>query len=125
FGRACNQAARLSASEYLLFLNTDTVQFEDTIARATAYLDEHRDVGALGIKHLDEQHGWQPSAFRFPDPLSDTAACLGLSRLSAGEVRSYAPEVEADVDWLCGSFLLVRRSAWRDVGEFDERFFVY
>ncbi len=124
FGRACNQAARLCHDEYLLFLNTDTVQLEDAVAHTIAYLDEHPEVGAVGIKHLDEQGAWQPSAFRYPDPMRDTAACLGLSSLVA-DAPGYAADIEADVDWVCGSFLCVRQSVWREVGEFDERFFVY
>jgi len=32
---------------------------------------------------------------------------------------------ERDVDWVCGSFLLIRRACLEQVGPLDERFFAY
>ncbi len=126
FSRACNRAARTAVGDYLLFLNNDTVQIEGALSKAVRYLDERPEVGALGIQHLDSSEGraWQPSAFRFPRPSSDVLACLGLARLAIKE-EGYGRTKTVDVDWVCGSFLLVRRGAWLLVGEFDERFFVY
>jgi GT2 family glycosyltransferase len=35
------------------------------------------------------------------------------------------PIEERDVDWICGSFMLIRRRCLDEVGPFDERFFIY
>ncbi|HVJ21062.1 MAG TPA: glycosyltransferase family 2 protein [Polyangiaceae bacterium] len=126
FSRACNRAARLARGEYLLFLNNDTLQTQAALRMAAEYLERETGVGALGILHLDgsESRAWQPSAFRFPRPLQDVLASLGLGRLTS-PIQDYEQALSADVDWVCGSFLMVRRSVWEAVGEFDERFFVY
>jgi GT2 family glycosyltransferase len=124
FSAACNRGARLGRSEYLLLLNNDTLQTEDALSKAVEYMDANPEIGALGIKHVDPQGKWQASAFRFPRPVQDVLVFLGLGGLVERE-PAYAEEQEAEVDWACGSFLLIRRSCWEAVGELDERFFVY
>jgi GT2 family glycosyltransferase len=124
FSAACNQGARLGCSEYLLLLNNDTLQTEDALSKAVAYMDANPELGALGIKHLTQDGSWQASAFRFPKPLDDVLVFLGLGTFVEHD-HGYPHDQEADVDWACGSFLLIRRKCWAAVGELDERFFVY
>lgn len=123
FTKANNQAIREARGRYVLLLNSDTVQTENAAGAAVAYLDAHPDVGALGIMHRNADAGntFQPSFHRFPRPWADTLALLGF-----GGKSPPPPEVkEQDVDWVCGSFLLVRREALEQVGPLDERYFAY
>jgi GT2 family glycosyltransferase len=122
FTKANNQGIRESHGRYVLLLNNDTVQTENALGEAVRYMDAHPDVGALGIMHRNDDAGrtFQPSFFDFPRPWADT---LGLFRrprpLPLPEVR------EQDVDWVCGSFLLMRRACLDRIGPLDERFFIY
>lgn len=124
FSRANNQAIRRARGRYILLLNNDTVQIENAIGKAVAYMDGHADVGALGITHLnaDAQRSFQPSFFDFPAPWGDVKELLGLLR---GGLEPPDYTTEKDVDWIVGSFLMMRRSCFEDVGELDERFFMY
>ena len=85
-----------------------------------------RTLGALGILHrnADATRSRQPSAFRFPRPWRDvvTPLCLPSARRN---VASLSDDGERDVDWVCGSFLLMRRECLERVGPLDERFFAY
>ena len=125
FGRAVNQGFRASRGRYLLTLNNDTRLDGNTIGEACAYMDAHPRVGALGVLHYDagEPRRVQASAFDLPRPLSELLAIAGLGRLVPHD--GFDPSRERDVDWICGSFMLIRRECLDAVGAFDERFFAY
>jgi N-acetylglucosaminyl-diphospho-decaprenol L-rhamnosyltransferase len=61
------------------------------------------------------------SARRFPSALS-----LALKVFGAGRGPEYPVDRGAlDVDWIAGMFMLFRADAFRAVGGFDERYFLY
>jgi hypothetical protein len=126
FSVANNQGIRESRGRYVLVLNNDTVQVENALGKCVQYMDAHPDIGVVGILHrnADAECTVQPSFFAYPRPWREV---LGLLNLRAGPP---APPVsgippEADVNWLCGSFLFIRRECLEQVSAFDERFFIY
>jgi GT2 family glycosyltransferase len=123
FSRAANQGLRLGSGRNLLLLNSDTVILGNAIGEAVHYLEAHPAVGALGLLHYHaDGRTIQETAFPFPRPLAEIASTLGLRRLASGGQQ---PCRESDVDWICGSFWLIRRAALEQVGGLDERFFAY
>jgi peptidoglycan/LPS O-acetylase OafA/YrhL/GT2 family glycosyltransferase len=123
FTRANNQGIREARGRYVLLLNNDTVQTENALGEAVQYMNAHSDVGALGIMHRNNDGGrtFQPSFFGFPQPWAEIRGLLGL-----GGRLPPTPEVkEQDVDWVCGSFLLMRRACLEQIGPLDERYFIY
>ena len=126
FSKANNQGVARSRGRYVLLLNNDTIQIEDALSAAVTYMDAHADVGALGILHrnADAERSPQPSAYHFPRPWRELLDLLGV----AGDVavnHAMAIDAERDVDWVCGSFLLMRRECLDQIGPLDERFFIY
>lgn len=126
FAGANNIGIARARGRYVLLLNSDTVQTHDALGDSVRYMDAHPDVGVLGILHrnADAEQTVQLSFNRFPNPWSDVAGLLGF----APAVPAHDPYVlppEQDVDWVVGSFLLVRRATLVDVGGLDERFFLY
>ena len=61
FSAANNQAIRQATGEYILLLNPDTVVEEETFTKTIAFMDDHADAGALGVKMIDGTF-WQPTA---------------------------------------------------------------
>jgi GT2 family glycosyltransferase len=64
----------------------------------------------------------QPSAWRFPTPLTALVGALFLHRRFTVQSRGRRTRT---VDWAQSAALLVRRDAARDIGWFDPQFFVY
>ena len=75
--------------------------------------------GATLVTHAGEQ---QPSAWRFPGPLSALLTILWLHRRFV--VQSRGSDVRS-VDWVQSAALLVRRDAAEAVGYLDPAFFVF
>lgn len=126
FSKANNQGIRRANGRYILLLNNDTIQIENALGKAVSYMDQHPEVGALGITHLndDAERNYQPSFFDFPRPWGDVKALLGFSQQDTKPTETDYTK-ETDPDWVVGSFLFMRRECYEDVGELDERFFIF
>jgi hypothetical protein len=127
FSRANNQAFARARGRYILALNTDTIQIADVLGDAVRYMDTQPTVGALGVRHLnnDEARSTQASAFAFPRPSQELLGLLWLRQPDDPTIWPDETAADLDVGWLCGSFLMIRRETLDQVGPLDERFFVY
>lgn len=132
FAAACNQGARGSDSDYLLFLNPDTRLFEDSLDKPIAFMEhpDNRKVGIVGIQLIDEQGRISRTCTRLPNPRQFFAQILGLDRIAPRLFQSHFMwewdhEESRDVDHVMGSFYLIRRKIFEKLRGFDERFFVY
>lgn len=131
FAAACNQgAAAAPSADLLLFLNPDTRLFADSLRIPLAAMDEqdNRKVGIAGIQLVDDSGRVSRSCSRFPAPHQVVAQAFGLDRLipSVGQaMRDWAHDSSRQVDQVIGAFFLVRGALFRQLGGFDERFFVY
>jgi len=132
FAAACNQGAAGSGTPWLLFLNPDTRALPGWLSRPLAALDrpDLADVGILGVRLLDEEGRVARRCARQPSPGRLLGAMLGLDRLLPGLVRPHFMTEwdhgdSRDVDQVMGAYFLVRRSAFEQLGGFDERYFLY
>ncbi len=133
FARACNRIISRGSAPYILLLNPDTLVVREFLREALAWMETHRDVAVLGPRILDADGTLQPSARTFPR--IDTAffgRTSLLTRLFPSNAFSgrnltamSCREGPAEVDWVSGACMMVRRSATRDVGLLDEGFFMY
>jgi N-acetylglucosaminyl-diphospho-decaprenol L-rhamnosyltransferase len=131
FGKAINLVARATTSEWVATANAD-------IALRPGALDAllatgARDPGAaviaprLVLPTGETQH----SVFAFPTILFSFFLAVGAFRLSEtiGDRRAFPgywnTERARRVPWAIAAFLLVRRTAWEEVGGFDERQWMY
>jgi hypothetical protein len=124
FGRANNQALRRATGSHVLLLNPDA---ELTPGSLRSLLDSIRarpDVGIVGPKLVFPDGRPQPSVFTFPHPFLDLVVLRipGIRRLRR---FSTSPEGETDADWLLGAALLCRGETLRELGGFDERYFLF
>jgi GT2 family glycosyltransferase len=133
FARANNQAVRLSAGEYVLLLNPDTIVEEDTFRRSIEFMDSHPDAGALGVKMVDGNGRYLRESKRgLPTPGVALFKILGLaslfprSPLFARYYMGHLPDDETNaVDILAGAFMLLRTETLRKTGLLDEDYFMY
>jgi N-acetylglucosaminyl-diphospho-decaprenol L-rhamnosyltransferase len=131
FGKACNYGAKMEDSEYLLFLNPDTMIGEHTLKESIDYLNRNPGVTVLGCKHLDENGNIKPSCSRFPTFRNSLNDIFGISKIFPKKFKSAALMTDWDhsesrfVDQVMGAYFLIRRKNFDLLNGFDEQFFIY
>ncbi len=132
YGAGCNRGARVTARPYLLFLNSDSAVGAGAVEALVAALeaDPGAAVAAPQLTNLDGS--LQPSIQRLPTLWRIFCESSGLAALSGGRglLRGHTKTREdharaGPVAAVKGAALLLRRSAFEEVGGFDERFFHY
>jgi GT2 family glycosyltransferase len=117
FLESCHRGADESQSDYLLFLNNDTVLLPGWLAPLISTYERFEDAGAVGGKLL------------FEDGRLQEAGGLVYSDASASKVGYFDPDVEApiydhlrEVDYVSAAFMLTPRSLFQEIGGFDRRY---
>ncbi len=132
FGAGANRGVAATESDYVLILNPDTVVEPGMVKALSEALDRDDGLALVGprIENLDGT--LYPSVRRFPNlTVALGHAFLGLIWPTNPFTRRYrmldwdhdCPA--ADVDWVGGACVLVRRSAFDLVAGFDEAYFMY
>lgn len=132
FAAGNNLAAQKASGRYLLLLNPDAMPAKGALAQGVALMDSRPDVGMAGGELLSVEGVRQPSARMFPTlrdeifTMSGLAARYPHSKLFARLDRRWAdPEQATPVDWIPGAFVFLPTPLFREIGGFDERFFMY
>ena len=130
FGAANNQALAGARGRYVTLVNPDCVLESGSLAGFARFLDAHPRAAVAGGRLHFANGAFQHSAFRFPSlgqifldffPLHWR---LAESRLNGRYPRQRDAEA-FEVDHPLGALMCVRRAAIAQVGQFDERFFMY
>lgn len=133
FSKANNQAIQQAKGEYILLLNPDTIVAEDTFERCVVFMDEHRDVGGLGVKMIDGSGNFLPESKRgFPSPWVAFCKTFGLSKFfpksrlfNRYHLGFLDKNENHEVDVLAGAFMMLRKTVLDKIGCLDETFFMY
>lgn len=133
FSKANNIAIKSCSGRYVLLLNSDTVVLEDCLNRCLGYMDNNKDIGALGCKVMLADGKLDHACKRgFPSPEASLYYMLRLDRLYPENKRfgqytlNYLDEDTInEVDSLTGAFMMVRRETFEKIGLLDEDFFMY
>jgi len=132
FAAANNQAFRLAKGNYIILLNPDAYIRPLSIQNCVKFMDLTPECGLCGGKIISPAGNLEPSARRFPSALSKFLALSGLrgkfpqSRLlTYYEFGGFAYTKPLEVDWVPGTFTIVRKAMLDKIGVFDERFYIY
>lgn len=138
YGAANNRAvASLPPHDFVLILNPDVRLDRDSIATAVSYLQAHAEAVMVSPVATDEHGAPLYLAYRYP-----SVAVLGLrgfaptfvktlfeSLLARYEFRRHGdPAFDGaleNIELISGCFMLTRGSTFRELGGFDENFFLY
>ena len=132
FGAASNKGAAISEGKFLLFLNPDCKLLEGGIDRVIRYYEEAENAGAIGVKILDRDGSLQLSCRAFPGIASQFYESYFLYRIfkESNIFGSYFMtwwdhQTVREVDWLSGSFILIKKQIFKEIGGFDSDYFMY
>jgi N-acetylglucosaminyl-diphospho-decaprenol L-rhamnosyltransferase len=131
FGSGANRGVARTSTPYVAILNPD-LEVEPGATKALLYvLEREPDVGIVAPRIETPDGQLYPSARTFPD-LLDAAGHAFLHFVWRSNPYSRRYKMldwdhagATDVDWVAGTHLVVRRTAWDEVGGFDESFFMY
>ena len=133
FGGGCNHGASQSGAPFILFLNPDIVFPEGCLDKLISII-ESGDIPdravIIGAQLLNPDGTIQKNIARFPSFKHLFPRMLGLDRVFP---KTFKPHYMKDLDYsqtqvvkqVPGAFFLVRRNAFKQLGGFDERFFLY
>ncbi len=125
YARANNLGVKQAMGQYLLILNNDTCVPVGTIGKL------------LDIKKNYPEYGIVAPLVLFPDKSLQISWGSDLHLLSEVFLKFFAEKwhrwqykrkkgrISRDVDWVSGVCFLIDRSLFKQVGGFDERFFLY
>jgi N-acetylglucosaminyl-diphospho-decaprenol L-rhamnosyltransferase len=126
FAAGVNRAAAGARGGALLVLNSDARLLPGALDQLTSLLDQTPRAALVSpsLRYPDGRP--QAAAFRFPGLAQIVLDLYPVPRLTDtplnGRIHSHVP---APIDHPLGACMLIRHAAWRDVGPFDEGYFMY
>lgn len=122
FGEGCNIGIREAlqrGAEYVVLLNNDTVVAPDFLEAMVACAEDDKGVGIAGGKVY---------CYEIPEMIWSAGGSINFwtgdtPMRGSGETDQGQFEETAEVDWICGCFMLVSREVLQAVGTLDGRFF--
>jgi len=123
FGKGNNVAVKHAKGRYILLLNNDTI-LQGHLAPALDVLEADPKIGVLGINMLNANKEYLKACGKFPTP-ANLLRFKNLVSLGAEFDKGKFSGKLYDIDWLTGSFLLMPKRVYEQVGGFDEDYFMY
>ena len=130
FSRANNLGIRVTASEFVLLLNPDTIVRAGAIQTLMRTLASHPEAAAAGPRLVDRDGVPELSFGWSIGPLGELRQKIvgGLHHRGVSTIRALVDRWTRQAgsrQWVSGACILLRRADLEAVGLLDERFFMY
>ncbi len=135
FAAACNIGLARATQPYVLFLNPDCILGEGSLRRLLQVLEASPAAGMAGGLLVNPDGSEQAGGRRaIPTPWRSFVRAFGLYRLQRYWPRLFfdfhlhrqpLPADPIEVEAISGAAMLVRREALKDVGVWDESYFLH
>jgi N-acetylglucosaminyl-diphospho-decaprenol L-rhamnosyltransferase len=133
FAHNVNQGLKYATdAPYVMLMNPDIECRPGLLQTLVSYIDAHESVGAVGPLLLNPDGSVQPSVRAFstvPAVLIRGLHLDGFLKNSSWMKRYLLTDLkrvdEAEVDWITGALMVLRRKTLEAIGPLDERYFLY
>ena len=127
FSKANNIGVASAKGEYVLILNPDTIVGEHTFEEVLDVADTKPDLGALGVQLVDGTGTYLPESKRgIPSLQSTLYKMFGINTAKNTYYANHLSQTDfGKIDVLVGAFMLLKTKIYKQVGGFDEDYFMY
>ncbi|MGB5969157.1 MAG: glycosyltransferase family 2 protein [Spirulinaceae cyanobacterium] len=128
FGSANNIGVQQAQGEFLFLLNSDTIITADILPRLIAKLNQSPLTGIVGPQLLNPDGSFQFSVSKEISILGEFQTLQQVKQYRNLATRPNVAKIynqEQNVDIVVGAAMLMRRSLFKEVGGFDQSFFMY
>lgn len=124
YGAGNNLAKSRAAGKYILFLNSDTKVFPQTIETMIDFMDSDASIGISTCRVVLPNDKLYYACHRgFPTPINSLLYFFGLPSNYTGSFWDLSKIHE--IDACSGTFLLIRKTLLDEIGWFDKDYFAY
>jgi N-acetylglucosaminyl-diphospho-decaprenol L-rhamnosyltransferase len=127
-----NRGIRETSAPFVIVLNADAWLVDDAAERLVAFAEEHERAGFVAPRLLNPDGTLQPSVRAFPTPWRLATEYLFLRKLAprsralnAFYGAGFRHDEVREIDFAKAAGFLLRRTAFDEVGPFDEDFFLF
>jgi N-acetylglucosaminyl-diphospho-decaprenol L-rhamnosyltransferase len=131
FGAAANLGVLAAEAPFVFLLNPDAVISGGTLAGFLKVAGDHPRAGIIGCLTKNPDGSVYPSARKIPTAAESLGHMFvgpfvpGNRWSRAYTIAGWDRRSERQVEWVSGSSMLLRAEALREVGVFDEAYFMY
>ena len=127
FGRGNNFGFLQANANYVAFLNNDTLLLNDCFSLLISFLKQHPTVGMVGAQAFKENGDFMVSLDHFASPTREILGRNFLELISPAThpKRKKHHQKPIQVNFVPGSFMLLRSADFDEAGQFDPAIFLY
>jgi len=131
FGAGNNLGAKSATGEYLFFLNPDTKVSDGTIDNLSNFLNKNKGVGIAAPLLIDEKGSpFKRQGSQRLDMFNGFFSLSFLGKIFPGPAKDFYLEnwnkkTNKEVDVAPGTGFMITKELFREIGGFDEKFFLY
>lgn len=139
FGKANNQGIKIAQGQYILLLNSDTINLHSAISQSLNWIASHPEASTCTAQLLNKDKTIQASGGYFPNLFNVFTWCTSLDDLPfvnkiIKPIHPHTPNFytkdkfylkDHEQDWVTGAFMMIRKSCLDNSGLFDENYFMY
>ena len=119
FGKSANIGAKKASGEYFIFLNPDTIVFQDSFQRLEDFIQKNSNFGAIGFNLITREGKHENFSFGKKNNLFQILKNKFFLK------KDFLPDAPIKVDWVSGAAVVVKNEVFKKIGGFDENFFMY
>lgn len=130
FGKGNNYGVKYSKGKYIFLLNSDTLLINNAVKELYEFMENNKNVGICGgnlySEDLKPAHSFNESLPSIKNEILDIILFNKLKSIILKKRLDFNYSIkEKNVGYITGADLMIKKSLFKKIGEFDKDFFMY